>query len=147
MCTHAFLYLWICCQVFCSWMFHYGCCRVKKQMAQKSPLDLHSYSSPAIQPNEELAVRGFSMFSAQEDSRWVCSHCWAVNNPVTKYIFIRPSSLVAPATSHPKMGTRTFQNIFCARFEFFTLVLMKTEVLCGVILCHWVSTSCCCKGP
>jgi len=43
--------------------------KLKNQKAQKSPLDLHSYNSPAIQPNEELAVRGFSMFSAQEDSR------------------------------------------------------------------------------
>jgi hypothetical protein len=73
---------------------------------------------------------------------WVCSHCWAVNNPVTERTFVRPSSLVACTTFHPKMWTCRFQNIFFARFKFFTLVLMKTEVLCGVTLCHWVSTSC-----
>jgi hypothetical protein len=50
-------------------MFHYGCCRVKKQMAQKSDPDLHSYNNPAIQPNEEPAVQGFSIFGAQEDSK------------------------------------------------------------------------------
>jgi len=134
MCTHAFVYLWICRQVFCSWMFHYGCCRLKKQVAQKSPLDVQSNNNPAIQSNEELGLRGFSMFSGQadsrgqadiggqadirgqpdirgqadirgqEDSRWVCSRCWAVNNPVTENIFIRPSSVVASVTFHLKNG-------------------------------------------
>jgi hypothetical protein len=46
---------------------------------------------------------------------------------------------VASATFHPKMGKCRFQNIFCARLEIFTMVLVKTEVLCGVILSHWVS--------
>jgi hypothetical protein len=49
--------------------FHSGCCRLKKQMALQSRLDQHAYNNPTIQPNEELAVRGFSMFRGQEDGR------------------------------------------------------------------------------
>jgi len=66
-------------------MFHYGCCRLKKKMALKSPLNLHPYSNPTIQPsdalnlrpynnpvvqpNDELAVPGFIMYRGQEESR------------------------------------------------------------------------------
>jgi hypothetical protein len=49
--------------------FYSGCCRLKKQMALQSRVDQHSYNNPTIQPHEELAVRGFSMFSGQEDKR------------------------------------------------------------------------------
>jgi hypothetical protein len=138
MCTHAFVCLWLHCQVFCCWMFHYGCCRLKKQVALESRLNLHQYNNRTIEPNDDLAARGFSMFRGQEGTRWVCSHCWAVNNPGAENIFIRPSSLVDSLTFHPKMGTCRFQNIFCARFKLFTVVLMKTEVLCGVTLSHCI---------
>lgn len=43
--------------------------KLKKQMALQSRVDQHSYNNPTIQPHEELAVRGFSMFSGQEDKR------------------------------------------------------------------------------
>jgi hypothetical protein len=49
--------------------FYSGCCRLKKQMALQSRVDQHSYNNPTIQPNEELAVRGFSMFRGQDNSR------------------------------------------------------------------------------
>jgi hypothetical protein len=68
-----------------------------------------SYDNAATQPNDE--VPGFSMFRGQENSRWAYAHCWAVNSPVTKNIFIRPRPLVGSATFYPKMelvASRTY---------------------------------------
>jgi hypothetical protein len=50
-------------------VLHYGCCRLKKQMAPESRFGMHAYNNPAVQPNEELAVRGFSMYKGQEVSK------------------------------------------------------------------------------
>jgi len=50
-------------------VLHYGCCRLKKQLALQSRLDVPANDNPTVQPNEELAVRGFSMYKGQEESK------------------------------------------------------------------------------
>jgi len=44
-------------------------CRMKRQMALQTRTDQHSFHNPTIQPNEELAKRGFSMYRGQDDGR------------------------------------------------------------------------------
>jgi hypothetical protein len=43
--------------------------RVKKQVALQRRKDVHSFHNPTIQPEEELAKRGFSMYKGQQDVR------------------------------------------------------------------------------
>jgi hypothetical protein len=44
-------------------------CRLKKEVSQERSMDLHSFHNPTIQPDEELARRGFSIYMGQEDVR------------------------------------------------------------------------------
>jgi hypothetical protein len=39
-------------------------------VALQTRKDLHSFHNPTIQPDEELAKRGFSMYKGQQDVRW-----------------------------------------------------------------------------
>ncbi|XP_021938333.1 uncharacterized protein LOC110838945 isoform X2 [Zootermopsis nevadensis] len=41
--------------------------KLKRQVALHTRVDLHSFHNPTIQPDEELAKRGFSMYKGQED--------------------------------------------------------------------------------
>lgn len=43
--------------------------KLKKQVALQTSKDLHSFHNPTIQPDEELAKRGFSMYKGQPDVR------------------------------------------------------------------------------
>jgi hypothetical protein len=44
-------------------------CRLKKEMGLERRRALHSFHNPTIQPDEELAKRGFSIYQGQQDAR------------------------------------------------------------------------------